>query len=52
MESLGPPRHIGRAQVERFYGSITTTPYFVACVTSECDVRFGPSARLMMASTA
>ena len=32
---------IGRAQVERFYGSITTAPYFVACVTSECDVRFG-----------
>ena len=31
----------GRAQVERFYGSITTAPYFVACVTSECDVRFG-----------
>ena len=32
---------IGRAQVERFYGDITTTPYFVACVTNECAVRFG-----------
>lgn len=32
---------IGRAQVERFYGSITTTPYVVACVSRECDVRFG-----------
>ena len=32
---------IGRAQVERFYGSITAAPYFVACVTSECDDRFG-----------
>ena len=32
---------IGRAQVERFYGRITTTPYFVACITRECDVRFG-----------
>ena len=32
---------LGRAQVERFYGSITTTPYFVACMTDECDKRFG-----------
>ena len=32
---------IGRAQVERFYGGITTTPYFVACISRECDVRFG-----------
>lgn len=32
---------LGRIQVERFYGSITTTPYFVACITRECDVRFG-----------
>ena len=32
---------IGRAQVERFYGSITTTPYFVACISRECDVHFG-----------
>ena len=32
---------IGRAQVERFYGSITTTPYFVACISRECDTRFG-----------
>ena len=32
---------IGRAQVDRFYGSITATPYFVACVTSKCDERFG-----------
>ena len=32
---------LGRTQVERFYGSITTTPYFVVCVTRECDVRFG-----------
>ena len=32
---------LGRAQAERFYGSITTTPYFVACMTDECDKRFG-----------
>lgn len=32
---------IGRAQVERFYGSLTTTPYFVACISRECDLRFG-----------
>jgi hypothetical protein len=32
---------MGRAQVERFYGNITTTPYFVACISRECDVRFG-----------
>ena len=32
---------IGRAQIERFYGSITAAPYFVACVTHECDERFG-----------
>ena len=31
----------GRAQVERFYGAISTTPYFVACVTKNCAVRFG-----------
>lgn len=32
---------LGRAAVERFYGGITTTPYFVACSTTECDERFG-----------
>ena len=32
---------LSRIQVERFYGSITTTPYFVACITKECDARFG-----------
>ena len=31
----------GRAQAERFYGGITASPYFVACVTSACDLRFG-----------
>lgn len=32
---------IGRAQVEHFYGDITTAPCFVACVTAECALRFG-----------
>ena len=32
---------LGRAQVGAFYGSITTAPYFVACVTAPCAVRFG-----------
>ena len=32
---------IGRAAVERFYGDITTTPYFVACLTTSCDDHFG-----------
>ena len=32
---------LGRGQVEAFYGSITTAPYFVACVTAQCAVRFG-----------
>lgn len=32
---------LGRAQVERFYGAITTRPYFVACATNDCAVRFG-----------
>ena len=32
---------IGRDQVERFYGMVTTTPYFVACMTPECTARFG-----------
>ncbi|MDE2094991.1 MAG: hypothetical protein KGL99_05210 [Burkholderiales bacterium] len=31
----------GRAVVEAFYGEITTKPYFVACLTAECDDRFG-----------
>ena len=31
----------GRAAVERFYGDVTTSPYFVACLTPECDDRFG-----------
>jgi hypothetical protein len=33
--------NIGRAVVETFYGDITTAPYFVACITAECDDRFG-----------
>jgi len=33
--------NIARAAVETFYGDITTTPYFVACLTTECDDRFG-----------
>lgn len=32
---------VGRAQVERFFGSVTTSPYFVACTTNDCAVRFG-----------
>ena len=32
---------LGRAAVEAFWGGITTAPYFVACVTTDCDVRFG-----------
>ena len=32
---------LGRAQVEAFYGSITTAPYFVACVQAQCAARFG-----------
>ena len=32
---------VGRARVEAFYGSITTAPYFVACVTAGCAERFG-----------
>ena len=32
---------VGRTQVERCYGDIATRPYFVACVTDECAVRFG-----------
>ena len=32
---------IGRAEVAAFYGDVVTTPYFVACVTAECDERFG-----------
>ena len=32
---------LGRARVEAFYGSITTAPYFVACVTAQCAARFG-----------
>ena len=32
---------LGRAHVAAFYGSITTAPYFVACVTTQCAVRFG-----------
>ena len=31
----------GRDRVKRFYGSIETSPYFVACATRECAVRFG-----------
>ena len=32
---------LGRARVEAFYGSITTAPYVVACVTARCALRFG-----------
>ena len=32
---------LGRVAVEAFWGGITTIPYFVACVTADCDVRFG-----------
>ena len=32
---------IGRDSVERFWGEITTSPYFVACVTNTCAARFG-----------
>lgn len=31
----------GRALAERFFGALTTAPYFVACVTSTCAERFG-----------
>ena len=40
-QALAQQIEIGRAQVERFYGDITTTPYFVACVTKQCATRFG-----------
>jgi hypothetical protein len=40
-EALQHQIELGRAQVEAFYGSVTTTPYFVACVTTQCAVRFG-----------
>lgn len=32
---------IGRASVAAFYGDVTARPYIVACLTSECDIRFG-----------
>ena len=32
---------IGRAQVARFYGGITTAPYFVACISAACAAHFG-----------
>lgn len=32
---------MGRAVVAHFYGDIKTAPYFVACLTAECDDRFG-----------
>ena len=31
----------GRGRAEAFYGSITTAPYFVACMTPRCAERFG-----------
>lgn len=31
----------GRTQVERLWGTITTAPYVVACVTAQCAHRFG-----------
>lgn len=41
LEELQRQIEIGRARVERFYGGVTTTPYFVACVTPECAAHFG-----------
>jgi hypothetical protein len=32
---------LGRARVAQFFGGVTTTPYFVACVTMPCSERFG-----------
>ena len=32
---------VGRARVEAFYGSITTAPCLLACVTAGCAERFG-----------
>ena len=32
---------LGRAQVERFYGTLETTPFIAACATTACSARFG-----------
>ena len=32
---------LGRAQVERFYGTLETTPFIAACATPDCSARFG-----------
>ena len=48
-QALQQQIELGRAQVEAFYGSITTAPYFVACVTAQCDVRFGSYGELATA---
>jgi len=32
---------MGHAMVAGFYGSVTTQPYIVACITQACDQRFG-----------
>lgn len=32
---------LGRAQVERYYGGITSEPYVVACMTAACSADFG-----------
>ena len=39
--SLSRQIALGRTQVARFYGGITTSPYFVACISQECALRFG-----------
>ena len=31
----------GRATLVAFYGDVTAKPYFVACLTTDCDIRFG-----------
>ncbi len=40
-EQLQRQINLGRAQVERFFGALHTTPYFVACATPACALRFG-----------
>ena len=32
---------IGRASIVAFYGEATAKPYIVACLSSDCDIRFG-----------
>lgn len=40
-EDLAAQIALGRAQVERFYGTLETTPVIAACATPACSVRFG-----------